>query len=1160
MGKRKTLGTPARRTPPQGRARGGADIRFQRLIRLSRGFYWESDSAHRFTLNVHGPMYVSMQAPDSQIGKTRWEIPSTRPDAAGWEAHKAALDAHLAFRDFEFARVGPDGAERQFVVSGEPVFDAEGRFTGYCGIGDDVTERKRTEEALRMAEERYRTLVELSPDGIVLHEMGIIQYANASAVKLFGADSPDALLGRSLYDLIDPQYREAARQRAIALQQGVTALPLVERKYLRLDGTPITVEVAGAAIRSGGKALVQVVMRDISARKRGEQLLALEHAVNRCLAGADSVAAAMKAVMRSVCEMQGWECGRYFRVDDEAGVLRFDEFWSMPEAKLDGFIARSRAVSYTPGEGLIGRTWQSGEALWVPDIASDPRATQRIGQDTGLRGAFLFPVVAEGKVIGVLGFNSRQVREPDERLLVTARVIGSQIGQFLQRKQAEEALREAEERSRSLLMASPNGIWIHRNRRVEYVNSKLVTMFGYENAEEIVGREIYEMLPPEHHEAVRVRLEQLETERRAMPLREFVMLKRDGTAFDAEVAISSFRQKDAVWIITVIRDITERKRAERLLALEHTVNRCLADADNASEALKAVIGAVCESENWASGRYFRVDEEAGVLRFAEFWSVPGGGVEKFITRLGGVVFKPGVGLAGRVWQTGQPLWSADINRDDRAIQASFIPESGISGAFVFPVKSEGKTIGVLAFNSSEIREPDERLLQAVGVIGSQIGQFLRRKHAEESQRRFRAATDLSADMIILVDRATMRFIDVNITACEELGYTREELLQMGPHDLNRIPREEYERAYDRLIAGQQEARVLETALRRSDGSMIPVEVNRGVVKTGNGHLIIATVRNISRRKRNEAALRESEERFRSLSGLSSDRFWEQDDQYRFTSLTGAGSQVYGQTAQLLVGKTRWELNYVNMTAEDWAAHIATLEARRPFRDLELCRLDENGKKVWVSVSGEPVFDPSGTFTGYRGVGKDIAERKQDEERIQHLASHDALTSLPNRVLFSEVLNMAIQSAQRNNRKFAMLFIDLDRFKVINDTLGHAAGDKLLREMGARIKETLRTSDIVARLGGDEFVVLVQEVGEAAQVETVARKILSTLIKPMVISGQECRVSASIGICMYPADAQEEQSLMKHADTAMYWAKQSGGNGYRFFAGQSADSTTRDAGP
>jgi len=193
------------------------------------------------------------------------------------------------------------------------------------------------------------------------------------------------------------------------------------------------------------------------------------------------------------------------------------------------------------------------------------------------------------------------------------------------------------------------------------------------------------------------------------------------------------------------------------------------------------------------------------------------------------------------------------------------------------------------------------------------------------------------------------------------------------------------------------------------------------------------------------------------------------------------------------------------------------------------------------------FDSAGTFRGYRGVGKDISERKQDEERIHFLANHDALTSLPNRAMFNDVLNLAIQNARRYNRNFAVLFIDLDRFKNINDTLGHEAGDRLLQEMGARLTQTVRASDVVARLGGDEFVVLVQEVSEAKQVEAVARKVLFTLVKPMVVQGQECRVTASIGICMFPAEAQDEHALMKNADIAMYRAKEDGKNTYKFYS-------------
>src|SRR5581483_2694048 len=162
-----------------------------------------------------------------------------------------------------------------------------------------------------------------------------------------------------------------------------------------------------------------------------------------------------------------------------------------------------------------------------------------------------------------------------------------------------------------------------------------------------------------------------------------------------------------------------------------------------------------------------------------------------------------------------------------------------------------------------------------------------------------------------------------------------------------------------------------------------------------------------------------------------------------------------------------------------------------------------------------------------------AERRRAQDRIQYLATHDGLTDLPNRVMFSQVLNIAIESARRYKRHFAVLFLDLDRFKIINDTLGHEAGDTLLKEMARRIHDNLRASDVVARLGGDEFVVLVQEVTEPEQVAIVARKLLSAVMKPLVIVGQECRITASIGVSMFPTDAEDEQALMKNADIAMY---------------------------
>jgi diguanylate cyclase (GGDEF)-like protein len=174
------------------------------------------------------------------------------------------------------------------------------------------------------------------------------------------------------------------------------------------------------------------------------------------------------------------------------------------------------------------------------------------------------------------------------------------------------------------------------------------------------------------------------------------------------------------------------------------------------------------------------------------------------------------------------------------------------------------------------------------------------------------------------------------------------------------------------------------------------------------------------------------------------------------------------------------------------------------------------------------------------------EKTRADERIEYLASHDSLTHLPNREMFNGMLRRAIDAAARYQRQFALLFIDLDRFKVINDSLGHDAGDMLLVEIGGRLRRALRSSDVVARLGGDEFVVILEEAAERPEVERIAGELLSVLSQPLQLSGHECHTTASIGIAMYPTDGTDMQTLTKNADMAMYLAKEDGKNGFRFF--------------
>ena len=299
------------------------------------------------------------------------------------------------------------------------------------------------------------------------------------------------------------------------------------------------------------------------------------------------------------------------------------------------------------------------------------------------------------------------------------------------------------------------------------------------------------------------------------------------------------------------------------------------------------------------------------------------------------------------------------------------------------------------------------------------------------------------------------------------------------------------------------------------------------------------------------ALRASEARWRSLTHLSSDWYWEQDAQFRFVRLDGNRLEAAGVRAETHYGLTRWELPGTFVPDDQWNAHRRALEAREVFHDFEMKRTDGEGQPLWISVSGEPIFDAEGRFTGYRGVARDISERKRSEAEIQRLAFYDELTGLPNRRLLMDRLTCAAALCAREGSYAALLFLDLDNFKGINDTLGHEWGDRLLVQVGRRIGDNVRATDTVARLGGDEFVVVLQGLHAqlpeaAAEAEAVAQKLLVSLNGTYSLDVCEIHSTPSIGITLFCDAQQSVQELLKRADLAMYQAKAQGRNMLCFF--------------
>lgn len=262
----------------------------------------------------------------------------------------------------------------------------------------------------------------------------------------------------------------------------------------------------------------------------------------------------------------------------------------------------------------------------------------------------------------------------------------------------------------------------------------------------------------------------------------------------------------------------------------------------------------------------------------------------------------------------------------------------------------------------------------------------------------------------------------------------------------------------------------------------------------------------------------------------------------------AAEQIFGYSQQEALGKNLKML----MPEPEQSAHDSYLDrylhSGQPrilgVRGREVTAVRKNGEKFPMELSASEMM--LGGHRYFIGIVRDITERKQAEQKIAHLAHYDYLTDLPNRALFLDILDHSVALAKRNQRKLAVLFLDLDGFKQINDTLGHDAGDQLLKGVSKRLCATIRDSDTVARVGGDEFILVLDNIGSDESAAQVANKIIAVLSEPFELKGQQCRVGGSIGIALFPDGAEYAENLVKQADEAMYLAKQSGKNTSRFY--------------
>jgi len=413
-----------------------------------------------------------------------------------------------------------------------------------------------------------------------------------------------------------------------------------------------------------------------------------------------------------------------------------------------------------------------------------------------------------------------------------------------------------------------------------------------------------------------------------------------------------------------------------------------------------------------------------------------------------------------------------------------------------------------------------------------------------------AAVEAAANAIVITDsRGTIMWVNHAFTTMT--GYSREEALGKNPRLLK--SGEQAEGYYAKLWSTISSGKIWqgEVVNRRKDGTTYTEEMTITPVTQGFGDggetQFVAIKQDISERKRAEQALQQAEEKYRAIFEDAVVGIVQTTADGRPLSVNRALAEMHGYDSpeQLLAEVSNVALQlFVDPNRMDELRQVLAEKGVVRGAEVEVYRRDR--AKKWVLVNLRAVRDTGGNVVLHEGTIEDITDRKLAEQQVQFLAYYDALTGLPNRTLLQDRLAKALAGARRRKEKVAVLFLDLDRFKVINDSLGHSLGDVLLEEVAERLRKGARELDTVARLGGDEFVIVLTSVKEVSDAAVAAERIVKGMTDGFVVEGHPLSISCSLGISVFPEHGTNSETLIKNADAAMYCAKEKGRNTFRFF--------------
>lgn len=626
--------------------------------------------------------------------------------------------------------------------------------------------------------------------------------------------------------------------------------------------------------------------------------------------------------------------------------------------------------------------------------------------------------------------------------------------------------------------------------------------------------------------------------------------QREGEAHRAAAVAQEKSEQLVVALQSLLQEITRREKAEALLRAEGSLGEMLRavsaaanEAHSAAHAVLSTVRLVCRYLDWPVGRCY-VPPETRPIVPTGIWHIQRSGFTAFREFWENASAESACCLSAAVIADREVSWLSDIRKE--SYFADVKEDLRVRSALAFPVFIDKKAVAVLEFFTDQVTEPEQWLIAELPQIGIQLGRVIERERAEralrESEDRYRDLVESSDDLICTHDlngdilsanRAMIRVL----TGDPDSNLTGRNLTEFVTPDVRHAVAE-----YLATIRAQPEAHGL-MKIQTSTGQVRILEYRNTRRVDGASPIVRARARDITERFFAQRALSRSERRYRLLFERNLAGICRATVTGEVLDCNDALSRLLGYEDTETLMRSGRILLPVN---SEWDSIVDRLAEEGFLSNIELCLARRDGSLIWLLANLSYMTGDRGDPPSVEAICIDITNRKIGEEEVAYQAHHDPVTRLPNRYLLRERFSHALADRRTSAQGLALLYVDLDGFKAVNDALGHDAGDRVLREVASRLINQVRSSDTVARIGGDEFAILLSGVNSDDIIAKIGQKLVDCVRAPFRHDLREYDLSASIGIAVAPRDGRDEQTLIRKADEAMYMAKVSGKNRFRFF--------------